>query len=258
MIANLLEGESVCNQASGARVPKTVGPMMSGVHTECLQLVSSNVVKTVHRNRSERRHHSQEYLPVNRRSPTNSLKISHERVTNRRQQRIDLRLTLLTPWNVHTIVFPIKMLQAQRRDFTGAQAVGRHEHENRPVSYIRRVLWVQGCKQPSDITPIGARRQTLQRVDPGSSLNAVGEASCPVPLSAVTEEAPKRRSYVVHGNPTPTVRVAASQVGINIVDLHVCEVPFQCAIPPQEMAYLTPKLLDGGFAQPALIPRPAA
>src|SRR6185437_3392153 len=160
MIANLLEGESVCDQASGARVPKTVGPMMSGVHTECLQSVSCNVVETIHGNRSKRRHHRQEYLPVNRRSPTNSLKIPDERITNRRQQRIDLRLTLLTPWNVQTIVFPIQMLQAQRRDFTGAQAVDRHEHENRPISYIRQVLWVQGCKQPSDITPIWAGRQT--------------------------------------------------------------------------------------------------
>src|SRR6185437_6599594 len=83
-------------------------------------------------------------------------------------------------------------------------------------------------------------------------------ASCPVPLGAVTEKTPQRRSYVVHGNPAPTARAAASQVGINIVDLHVCEAPFQCAIPPQEMTYLTPKLLDGGFAQSAFLPRPAA
>src|SRR5882757_2376949 len=185
MIANLLERQSVCDQASSTRVSQTVGSMMSGAHTECLQSVCGDVVEAARRNRSKRRHHGQEHLPVDRRSPPDLLKISNECITNRSQQRIDLRLRTLGPRNMQTIVFPIQMLQPQLRDLASAQAVNRHEHENRPISNVGRVLLIQGCKQPSDITPVRTSGQTFQSVDPWP-LDAVGEVfSCPVPLSAV-------------------------------------------------------------------------
>src|SRR5712691_5564222 len=100
MIANLLERQSVCDQASSTGVAQAVGSMMSGAHTECLQSVCGDVIETARRNRSKWRHHGQEHLPVDRGSPPDLLKISNERITNRRQQRINLRLTPLGPWDV--------------------------------------------------------------------------------------------------------------------------------------------------------------
>src|SRR5215471_5079269 len=150
------------------------------------------------------------------------------------------------------------MLQMQPRHFTGAQPVDREEHENRPISYVRRILCIQRSKQPLDIAPIRTGRQTLQGINPWP-LNAIGEmGSDPLPLGAVAKERLKSVGDVVHRDATPALCAAVSQVGIHITDLHVCEVSFESAVPAQKMLDVVVRLLDGGFGQPALVAGPSA
>jgi hypothetical protein len=107
-----------------------------------------------------------------------------------------------------------------------------------------------------DITPIRAGGQTFQRVDPWSS-DAVGEVRPrPVPLSTVTKEGSERGGDIVHGDAAPAVCTAMSQVGIDIADLHVCEIAPKSAVPLQKMPDLTGKLFERGLAQAALLFRP--
>src|SRR5215467_12596338 len=96
---------------------------------------------------------------------------------------------------------------------------------------MHRRLHIQRSKQLLDIAPIRTGRQTLEGVNPGP-LNTIGKmGSGPLSLAAVAKKRPEPHGDIVHSDATPAARAPASQVGVNITDLHICEVAFENTVP---------------------------
>jgi hypothetical protein len=126
------------------------------VNVEPRDALRNDGIQAFRRHRSDRRPDLQKQLATGASRP-GLLEVPDDRLSDDGHERIDLGTSRLGAADRQTVVLPIDVVQAQRGDLTGPEAIDRQQQENRSVSDVRGVIGRRVLDQPSDCPPMRDR-----------------------------------------------------------------------------------------------------
>lgn len=152
VIGDFLERQAARHEMSGTGVPEYMRTATLHVKAEPRDAVRDDGIQAFRGDRSDGRPDLQKQLTT-RASRPGLLEIPDDRLSDDGHERIDLGTSQLGATDRQTVVLPIDVVQAQRGDLTGPEAIDRQQQENRAASDVRRVIGRRVLDHPIDVIP---------------------------------------------------------------------------------------------------------